>query len=713
MRRSRSALLLGVAGFYGFLGAMAACSGTQPTTGPGPTSSSGGILTGAQDAPPGQDPLAGVTQDRLAPLGNAPTFNMVTGLLTVTVSPGELGMISLGPVGAPILVNGVQPVDATPVTGGPATKLSVVSVLITETGTGTPGTTEVIVDYTNGIFAPTTVGPVGGITLKLTGAEPAIFGIKGQNLADNIVFGTLGVNVSAGVNMIGPDIIWDTTARNGGAGTFIVSMGDGDDYWSAGGDPAGTSTPVLGGRFNNDTPAHPAPNFPAKGVEIFGGAGNDTFDETTVPTPFEAISGGGQAGDTVDYSSRTTAVNVALGVLGVATSATALSGHCSAAGSGGSCATDEHDDISSDVLVVNGGSGNDYFTAFSGTIGSASDGGTDAASDAHTDAAATTDAHSDAATADAGVASQGAGPTFNGNDGDDTFTPYGGTYFMNGGNGNDVFLMGTDSTRHGPGVVAGGPGVDTVDFSGRTTSVHVTMDAVGAMADAGLPVVYTGTLDGTYNGTIVTEGMLVDTTVDNLKGGAGNDLLSGNALDNVINGGLGADVIHGNGGSDTVDYSDRGSAVALWVALDGVAHSGASSHQVRTFGTAINSYTDGACTPTTGTGADGGAPVSGSDENDTIATDIQNIVGGAGNDCLFGQPVAFSCTGTVCQNNLTGGPGDDMLFGYEDNDVLEGAGGAGDSVTAKNYLDCGNGTLNIARDVGVSPPGYRAGNCQF
>jgi Ca2+-binding RTX toxin-like protein len=105
----------------------------------------------------------------------------------------------------------------------------------------------------------------------------------------------------------------------------------------------------------------------------------------------------------------------------------------------------------------------------------------------------------------------------------------------------------------------------------------------------------------------------------------------------------------------------------------------------------------------------------GSDENDTVGTDIQNITGGAGNDCLLGQPIAFVCPtmGTlVCQNTLTGGPGSDMLFGYEDNDVLEGSGPVGfaDSMTDVNYLDCGDGT-DIGHNVGASG-GYRA-SCEF
>jgi Ca2+-binding RTX toxin-like protein len=710
---------------------MAACSSTNSTPTPEPTPTPTGTLTGAQTAPSGEDPIAGITQDQLAPLGTPPTFDSVSGLLTVTIKPGELGMVSLGPLGASMLVNGVQPKDTAVTPAVLADQSSVASVHIVENGTGT-GTTEFIVDYTNGLFA-TALSPAsdgganGGITLSLTGAEAAIFGIKGQSMADHIVFGTLGVNVSSPANSNGPDIIWDPSVPNGGAGTFVVSMGSGDDYWSAGGDPVYTgdaSAPaaILGGRFNNDAPTHVAPSFAPNGVSIFGGAGNDTFDETSVSTPYESISGGGQAGDTVDYSARTTAVNVQLGVLGA--TVPGVSGNCPAAGANGACTTTEFDDLGNDVLVVNGGTGNDYFTAYQVLTGVGGDAGADAASDARTDSAsdarvdsasdARVDSASDAradvldagSSSDAGDAGAAvtAGPTFNGNDGDDTFTPGGGTYVMLGGNGNDTFLMGPENATHGPGRVAGGAGIDTIDFSVRTVSVHVTMDGA-------LTTPFAGTFSGKYSGATAVEKMVAGSDVENMKGGAGDDTLTGNALDNIITGGLGADTITGGGGQDTVDYSDRTSTTTLWVALDGIAHSGASTHQVRTLGTLANSYTDGACTLTMGVGLGG----TGSDENDTIGTDIQNITGGAGNDCLFGQPIAFVCPtmGTlVCQNTLTGGPGSDMLFGYEDSDVLEGSGPTGfaDSMTDINYLDCGDG-VDIGHNVGASG-GYRA-SCEF
>jgi hypothetical protein len=729
MRKSRlSACVVGLTGVYGVFAAMAACSSTNTAPTPEPTPST--TLTGAQTAPSGQDPIAGITQDQLAPLGIPPTFDSTSGLLTVTVKPGELGMISLGPLGATMLVNGVQPKDSTVTPAVLADQSSVGAVHIVESGTGS-GTTEVIVDYTNGLFATALTpssdgGANGGITLSLTGAEAAIFGIKGQNVADHIVFGSLGVNMSSPPNTNGPDIIWDPSVPNGGAGTFVVSMGSGDDYWSAGGDgvppgDGGGPAPILGGRFNNDAPAHVAPSFAPNGVSIFGGLGNDTFDEGAAPTPYESISGGGQAGDTVDYSSRTVSVNVQLGVLGA--TVPGVSGDCPAAGANGSCTTDEFDDIGNDVSMVNGGSGDDYFTAYQVSTGSTPDAGADAASDARTDSSSdaradsasdarvdsASDARADAADAgsssdagDAGAAT-GPGPTFTGNDGDDTFTPGGGTYVMIGGNGNDTFLMGPDTVVHGPGRVAGGAGTDTIDFSARTVSVHVTLD--GALTSP-----YAGTSSGTYRSGVATEHMVGASDIENMKGGAGDDVLNGNALDNVIMGGLGADVMTGGGGSDTVDYSDRTASTTLWVSIDGIAHSGASSHQVRVFGTLANAYTDGSCTLTTGVGLNG----TGSDENDTIGTDIQNITGGAGNDCLLGQPIPFVCptTGTlVCQNTLTGGPGSDMLFGYEDNDVLEGSGPVGfaDGVNDSNYLDCGDGT-DIGHNVGAS--GYRA-SCEF
>jgi hypothetical protein len=607
------------------------------------------------------------------------------------------------PIDSAIIVNGVQAIDPGGGTPVAATTTTVVSVSITESA-GDGGvadasllTTEVIVDYSNGLFAKGT-NSGGGISVGLAGTEPTLFGIKGTRNADTISLGADGFNMDGDGFL---DISFAMGSTIGGAGTVVVSMGPGDDTWYAGGDS------VTGAVFDNSAPTNPAAGYGA-GVVIYGGLGNDTFNEGSGITAHETIYGGGQSGDTVDYRNRTAAVSVTLAVPGVAT---AISGHCAVndggladAGPGAGCTTDEFDDIKNDVFVVYGGSGNDFLTASNvlGIVSSgadAGDSGSDARSDAASDAPsdvrsdvidAASDARTDAGDAgrvDGGDAGGVTTPVviFNGMDGDDVLTPFAGAYVMNGGNGNDTFVMGNDTDPHGPGTLNGGAGVDTVDFRARTTSVHVVMDGA--------------TRSGSFSGGSVTENMLVSSDVENIRGGAGADVLTGNASDNVIIGGLGADIMTGMGGSDTVDYSDRDQTVTIWAAIDGVAHSGASTHITTHLGTAGNGRTDGTCTITS------------SDEGDTIATDISNITGGDGDDCLFGQPVGFTCTGTVCQNQLTGGRGNDMLFGNDDDDILEGSGGLNSDTTSNsNYLDCGSGFANTGHDLGVS--GYKA-NCQF
>ncbi|HSY22406.1 MAG TPA: hypothetical protein VK841_09845 [Polyangiaceae bacterium] len=642
------------------------------------------------------DPLESVTQDILAPLSNAPTFS--AGTLTITVAPGELGMVSLQAVTSAVIVNGVA------TTG--ATSSTVNAISIVESGNASSDassllTTEFIVDYSNGLFATGTSGMGHGITVTLGGTEPTIFGIKGSANGDVITFGATGVNVNNDAN---EDIIFG--ANNGGAGTFIVSMGAGDDLFSSAGDPS-----TGAARFNNDVPANPATNF-GPGVVVYGGLGADTFAQGATPTPYETIYGGGQAGDTVDYSARSTSVAVVLGTPGIANP---VSGECVVGGgdagdAGPACATDEFDDIKNDVFVVYGGTANDYLTA-SPTAIIASSGSADAGVDAgHADAgdAGHVDAGHDAGTVDAGHADAGdaghadagtdagtdAGLTenagssvvFYGGDGNDTLTPATGPYVMNGGNGNDTFVMGAEGS-HGAGTLIGGAGIDMVDFSQRTAAMHLTMDGV--------------TPSGTFSSGAVTEGVLIGTDIENIHGGSGNDTITGNALDNVINGGPGADIMTGGGGSDTVDYSDAVGPV--WAQIDGLPHSGAGTF-TQHLGTAGAAYTDGSCT----------LGMSGSTEQDTIGIDITNLIGSAGSDCLFGQPYGSACPGTTCQNNLTGGPGSDMLFGMQDDDILEGSGGlGGDAPTDSNFLDCGTGsTSNIGHDLGVIPPGYRA-NCQF
>ena len=113
-----------------------------------------------------------------------------------------------------------------------------------------------------------------------------------------------------------------------------------------------------------------------------------------------------------------------------------------------------------------------------------------------------------------------------------------------------------------------------------------------------------------------------------VQGGAGDDTIATGDGNDTIDEGLpatanGADTISGGAGTDTVTYENR--AAGVRVSLDDVANDGAKR------------------------------------EGDDIGSDVENLVGGAGNDVL---------TGSKRRNVITGGGGRDRLFGLAGADVF-------------------------------------------
>jgi Ca2+-binding RTX toxin-like protein len=108
---------------------------------------------------------------------------------------------------------------------------------------------------------------------------------------------------------------------------------------------------------------------------------------------------------------------------------------------------------------------------------------------------------------------------------------------LQGGNGNDTFIMSIDNTRD---TITGGGGTDTVDYSAFTTNLSVNL---GTLI---LPATVTGS--GT---TAATSDQLGD-NVENFIGGSGADSITGTTGSNILVGGAGADTITGGQGADTL-----------------------------------------------------------------------------------------------------------------------------------------------------------------
>jgi Ca2+-binding RTX toxin-like protein len=146
---------------------------------------------------------------------------------------------------------------------------------------------------------------------------------------------------------------------------------------------------------------------------------------------------------------------------------------------------------------------------------------------------------------------------------------------------------------------------------------------------------------------------------DRLRGGEGTDALDGSAGVDHLDGQGGADSLDGGADVDTVTYAGRTEPVT--VTIDDVANDGGAS--------------DGAA--------------------DDVAVDVENVIGGSGDDSL---------TGSGAANRLTGRPGADILRGLGGADVLVANDGAADL-----ELDCGGGIHDV---VLVDPMDPQSVGCE-
>ena len=265
---------------------------------------------------------------------------------------------------------------------------------------------------------------------------------------------------------------------------------------------------------------------------------------------------------------------------------------------------------------------------------------------------------------------------------------------------------GNDSLEGGLGddTLDGGGGIDTASYANAAGDVSVTLTATSGSSSGA---------DG--NDALVS--------IENIVGGAFNDLLTGNAGINSISGGAGADTIQGGAGDDTLNggagldtasYANAGGAVVVTLTATGGSSSGAdgvdtlvsienargsSFNDTLTGNGAANvlSGGDGNDLLAGGLGADAldggngvdtasyanatgavtvtlttaGGSSSGADGSDTLAG-IENLVGSAFNDTLTGNGGANLMNGGAGADNISGGGGDDLLIGGDGADTLDG-----------------------------------------
>lgn len=290
-----------------------------------------------------------------------------------------------------------------------------------------------------------------------------------------------------------------------------------------------------------------------------------------------------------------------------------------------------------------------------------------------------------------------------GSGGNDTLIGGAGNDTLIGGSGDDIYTLDTDAYNGTDTIDESGGGLDTLDFT-LTTTRGITVD----LSQPAVQVVNLG------QSLILGSG----TTIENVKGGSLDDLLTGNSLANTLT---------GNAGNDTLNGAD-GDDLLIGNAGDDVLNGGQQNDRYQ-FDTdiALGSDTiidaDGmdvlefVLTTTVGITLDlalTSAQVL--NINHTLrvqsGTVIESVLGTAKDDIIRGNDAANILIGNAGNDQLEGRAGRDILIGGMGLDVLDG--GADDDILigGRTFHDARISSLTDLRTEWISVNSYvtRASN---
>jgi len=246
-----------------------------------------------------------------------------------------------------------------------------------------------------------------------------------------------------------------------------------------------------------------------------------------------------------------------------------------------------------------------------------------------------------------------------------------------GGGGNDLFTEGLhapgtatlfddgheehdddDCDSHGDGgdLIKGGAGVDTMDYSSRTTNINV---GLGTTADDGAPDehdnvwmdvenVKTGSGNDIIRGQH-NPGGNVDNTFD---AGAGNDILIGMDGNDHLLGGPGRDILFGGNGADNLEGGTEDDILASGPTKYDLDNQSALAKIQKEWTSTSTSYANRVLHIRNGSGGLNGSNKLKAGSTALNDTSIDQLTGGAGQDWFF----ADTTGGDVVTDRNNGGP---------------------------------------------------------
>jgi serralysin len=200
-----------------------------------------------------------------------------------------------------------------------------------------------------------------------------------------------------------------------------------------------------------------------------------------------------------------------------------------------------------------------------------------------------------------------------------------------------------------------GGGVDWLDLSGDGSGVTLDLR----------PGAFSSTHGMTYNISLayVPSGAPDEWAgyIENARGGAGNDVITGNDRDNILVGNGGNDFLYGLDGDDELqggggnDWLVGGLGVDLFdggAGIDTVDYTYSAANWTVSLAALLDDPDD--------VGILGWADAGGDDES---ITDVENVTMGPGNDHVTGSSLANMLSGNAGNDTLEGRGGDDILYG--------------------------------------------------
>ncbi|MEH2468500.1 calcium-binding protein, partial [Nostoc sp.] len=254
-----------------------------------------------------------------------------------------------------------------------------------------------------------------------------------------------------------------------------------------------------------------------------------------------------------------------------------------------------------------------------------------------------------------------------GEQGDDKLSGGTGDDTLYGGAGNDTYSflantpLGTDTI-----IETTTSGNDTINFNGTTVPVNVNLGV---------------TTSQTINNNLKLI-LFANNVIENVTGGSGNDLLTGNTLNNNLIGGGGNDRLQGLVGNDTYSF------------LANTALGTDTIIETTTGGTDTVNFSGTTAAVNVNLGITTSQTVNSNLKLILSANNvIENATGGTGNDLLTGNTLNNTLIGGDGNDTLQGGNGDDQLLGGLGNDILTGGTGK------DRYLFQNNGVFSTSLGV--------------